>query len=172
MLWAQEQSITASWLLATIIQLESLGWNSKCKTHLQIVEVTHGVDPVHQQGDLGAAVLVRRLALYRTRLKTPVGPQARQPPLGPQGSPQEANFLFQLFPIQNHLHLKDHLMYSISINSFPHVNIVSKCCAILESVHTWNAKMIFHKRLRVFSLCPSTMSLESMFEPGSEDTNL
>lgn len=52
------------------------------QTHLQIVEVTHSSDPVHQQGNLGAAVFIWHPGLRGTRLKAPIRPQRRQPPFG------------------------------------------------------------------------------------------
>lgn len=77
----------------------------KRQTRLQIVEVAHGADPVHQQGNLGAAVFVRRAGLWRTGPKASIGPKRRQPSLGPQASLQEANFIPQLILVQNPLHL-------------------------------------------------------------------
>lgn len=151
------------------------------KTHLQTVEVTHSSDPVHQQGNLSAAVFICHPGLRGTWLKAPIGPQRRQPPLGHQGSLQEANFIPQLILLQNHLHLNRLFDSSISINSFHGLEKKKKKKMTRTfwttnykqgRIHTWNAKMIFHKRLSVFSLCPSTTSLESMVEPENKDTML
>lgn len=58
---------------------------------------------------------------------------------------------------------------------FPQFNKWPECYELpvktQVGIRTWKAKMIFHKRLRVFSLCPSTMSLESMVEPENKDTS-
>ena len=90
------------------------------QTHLQIVEVTHSSDPVHQQGDLGAAVFIWHPGLCRTWLKAPIRPQRRQPPLGAYGSLQKANFLSQLIPVQNHLQLNQLYDKNTSINESFH----------------------------------------------------
>lgn len=74
--------------------------------HLYAVEVAHRANPVHQQGDPNAAVLLRRAGRSRCPLEVLIGSQQRQPLFGSQGSLQKANFLPQLIFIQNYLHLK------------------------------------------------------------------